>query len=116
MGLLIEYKMLIRVKKKPKTDTYDFTKVFAIVMSINTPKTMTEQQRYRQKCLEKSRRYYEENRLYKKWFLIDTKHCFKRKKGKKDGRNRYQITPEQKRKIIQKSMSEEDKQKKRKST
>ena len=85
-------------------------------MSINTPNTMTEQQRYRQKCLEKSRRYYEENRLYKKWFLIDTKHCFKRKKGKKYGRNRYQITPEQKRKIIQKSMSEEDKQKKRKST
>ena len=83
MGLLIEYKMLIRVKKKPKTDTYDFTKVFAIVMSINTPNTMTEQQRYRQKCLEKSRRYYEENRVYKKWFLIDTKHCFKKKKRKK---------------------------------
>lgn len=40
----------------------------------------------------------------------------RRKKGKKDGRNRYQIMPEQKRKIIQKSMSEEDKQKKRKST
>lgn len=52
-------------------------------MSINTPKTMTEQQRYRQKCLEKSRQNYEENRVYKKWFLIDTKHCFKKKKRKK---------------------------------
>ena len=57
-----KFKMLISVKKK-WTATIT-KKLFMIVMLNNTPKTMTEQERYRgrnrEKCLEKGRRYYAE--------------------------------------------------------
>ena len=40
--------------------------IFTIVMSNNTPETMTRQQRYHRKikemCIERSRRCYEENK------------------------------------------------------
>ena len=55
-------------------------KLFVIMMRNNSPEIMTKQQRYRQKFLEKDRRYYEElKRGYKKWFAINTRHCLKNK-------------------------------------
>ena len=51
--------LLILVKK---VDKNDYKKLFIIFMSNNTPEAMTEQQRYDQKCQERSRQYYEENK------------------------------------------------------
>ena len=66
-------------------------KLFIIVTSNNFPETMTDKQRYHQKCLEKGRRYYEKERLQK--MVCDLyKALSEEEKNKKRqyGRSQYQ--------------------------
>ena len=76
--LWIKWKVPIKVKK---VDNYDHEwKSFIIVMSNNSPESVTDQKSYREKknkekCLGKYRRYYEGSKVgMQKWLvLIDTR-------------------------------------------
>ena len=98
-------------------------KLFIIAISNNSPESMTYQKRYLEKksgekCIEKWKRYYKENKKrLQKLFVVNTRNYLKKRKIKKEwyGRSWYQNVwrkNNKNKKSLEKPQTKYDKQKK----